>query len=467
MDSSTQWAHENFAGARLGNKSRDKRCVKIAAALARKPGASLPAICAGAPAQLAGLYRFMNNEAISPEEILRPHIEETLVKIRQHRLILCVQDTTELDFSGRDIEGLGEIGNGNGQGLLQHSALALSAEGGLLGVLDINTHVRIKAPENETRLQRQSRRTQTQVWTQAAQRNSERDFGTTRIINLCDRGGDRAECMFGFRAKNQGYIIRAMYDRKAQGEESQTRLWEHASMQPVSMEYELEVPARRKKKGGTNKPGKARGKRKARLQVRYAPVEIPPPVKDKRYEKNEALKTWAVYVSEKDAPGQYEPVEWMLLSSEEVSNAEEARQVISYYKQRWQIEEWHRCLKQGCGLEEVQFKSAEAIKKMAALCSVVAVRLLQLKQHSREEKQSAQPAIKLMPEEKVEVVAWLAGKSASRISMKEFYEQVAKAGGWLRHSGEPGWLCLWRGWLEIEMMSMGYLLAKRKLGENV
>ena len=180
------------------------------------------------------------------------------------------------------------------------------------------------------------------------------------------------------------------------------------------------------------------GTRQAKLQVRYAPVEIPPPGNDPRHAHYPPLKIWAVHVSEKNAPAKYEPVDWMLPSSEEVSALEQAQEVITRYKYRWQIEEWHRCLKQGCGLEEVQLKSAEAIKRMAAISSVVAVRLLQLKQLSRDESQSEKPAQSVMPEVMVSVVAELAGKSKSKISVKEFYHRVAQEGGWLRRSGEPG-----------------------------
>jgi len=152
----------------------------------------------------------------------------------------------------------------------------------------------------------------------------------------------------------------------------------------------------------------------------------------------------------------------MLLSSQEVNAPEQARQTITYYKNRWQIEEWHRCLKQGCELESKQLKNAEAIKRLAAILSVEAVRLLQLKQLSHEETQSQKPASEVMPEEMVEVVAKLAGQSRRKLSVKAFYEQVAKTGGWLRRSGPPGWLTLWRGWREIDLMSTGYRIAMQK-----
>ena len=467
LESPSLWANTQFAAANLNDPRRTKRLVQITADMARRPNSSLPALCSGDHAKLTALYRFVNNNAITPNMILSAPIDVTLARCREHPLILCVQDTTELDFSGRAATGLGEIGNGKGQGLLQHSALALSPEGKLLGLLDINTHLRIKTPKGETERQRQTRRTQTHIWTDAAGRNNERDFGATRIINLCDRGADRAECLFGFHELGQDYIIRAMYDRKAQGEDNDTRLWEHMDAQPVSLEYTLEVPKRRKKKNAGANPGKAKGKRKAKLQVSYAPVEIPPPEKDTRHAHQAPLKIWAVYVREKNPPDKYEPVEWMLLSSQEVSSPEQARQTIGYYKHRWQIEEWHRCLKQGCELESKQLKSAEAIKRLAAILSVQAVRLLQLKQLSHEETQSRKPAGEVMPEEMVAVVAKLAGQSKGKLSVKAFYEQVAKTGGWLRRSGPPGWLTLWRGWREIELMSAGYHLAMEKRGKDV
>jgi len=465
MNTSSQWADTNFAAAQLGNQSRTKRLVRIATDLAGKAGASLPAVCAGDDAKLAGLYRFMNNDRIQPAMITAVHIEETLAQCRRHARILCVQDTTELDFSGREVDGLGEIGNGRNQGLLQHSALALSETGQLLGVLDINTHVRIKAPAGETRSRRHARRTQLHMWTDAADRNSRRDFGTTRILNICDRGGDCAGCLFGFHELNQGFVIRARYDRKATGDE--TRLWAHLGNQAAQLEYDLAVPVRLRRKSCRHRPGKVPGVRTAKLQVRYSAVTIPPPINDRRYAHYQPLQLWAVQVREQDAPDQYEAVEWMLLSSEEVRTATQAQEVINHYKHRWQIEEWHRCLKQGCALEQIQLKSVAAIQKAAAICSVVAVRLLQLKQLSRDAGLSPVPALTVMPAAMVAVAAAQAGKSTERLSVKEFYEQVAKTGGWLRRSGEPGWLTLWRGWRELDMMCVGYLIAAKHGEKNV
>ena len=46
-------------------------------------------------------YRFLDNEAVSHEELSRPHWEQTRIRARQDgKTVLMVQDITELDYSG-------------------------------------------------------------------------------------------------------------------------------------------------------------------------------------------------------------------------------------------------------------------------------------------------------------------------------------------------------------------------------
>ena len=130
-------------------------------------------------------------------------------------MVLNLQDTTQLDFTGREVEGLGEIGNGHGQGLLQHAALAVSEAGDTLGLLHEQWQAREKPPRGETRRQRQERSTEADVWEQTA-----RAIGPvegTRLIHVGDRHAD----VFGFmRAAvdlGHGFIIRSFHDRPRRG----------------------------------------------------------------------------------------------------------------------------------------------------------------------------------------------------------------------------------------------------------
>ena len=89
-------------------------------------------------------------------------------------------------------------------------------------------------------------------------------------------------------------------------------------------------------------------------------------------------------VGEENPPAGVEPVEGMLLSSLPVTDPAQARRVIGYYRQRWQVEEGHRCPKQGCRPEPAQLKTVAALANLAALLSVVAVGLPQLRDRARD-----------------------------------------------------------------------------------
>ena len=277
------------------------------------------------------------------------------------------------------------------------------------------------------------------------------------MVHVGDRGADRWDFMHRCLKEGQGFIVRAMYDRKVKED---ARLWEWMGAQALAHEYVLEVPSK-------DTRGRVGGKREAKLEVRHARVEIPPPVKDARHENKEPMRLWAVYVSEGGAPEGSEQVEWMLLTSEPIESKEQACESISHYQCRWTIEEWHRCMKQGCGLESAQLKSAEAIKKLAVMHSVVAVRLLQLRDTARDKEGGGKPAREAIDEVTVKVVEKLSGKK--RLSVREFWEQVGRLGGWMgrKNDRSPGWITIWKGWKQIELIVTGFKLHTNLLHVGV
>ena len=52
-------------------------------------------------------YRFLGNEEVEWVDMMQPHWERTATRMQQHAVVLCIADTTELDFNGQDMEGLG------------------------------------------------------------------------------------------------------------------------------------------------------------------------------------------------------------------------------------------------------------------------------------------------------------------------------------------------------------------------
>lgn len=89
---------------------------------------------------------------------------------------------------------------------------------------------------------------------------------------------------------------------------------------------------------------KKRKKRRAIMETRIASFTIPWGKYKKTKEKNhpEGIKMYAVEIREKIHKGYKNepPLVWLLLTTMEVTNMEEAREVVSLYERRWLIEEF-------------------------------------------------------------------------------------------------------------------------------
>ena len=124
-----QWAESEFASARLGDRRRSKRLVKIATQLVQSPGGTLPQAF---PmwSELRAAYRFFEQPEITFEDIQRTHWQNTRAACQQPGQYLLIEDTSELDYTSHPMaEELGCIGNGRGRGLLLHSTLAVRVQG--------------------------------------------------------------------------------------------------------------------------------------------------------------------------------------------------------------------------------------------------------------------------------------------------------------------------------------------------
>ena len=90
----------------LGDPRRDRRARELLKRLAAKPTMSIPGACDGWAETMAA-YRFLGNEEVEWTDMMQPHWERTAVRMQPHAVVLCIADTTELDFNGQEMEGLG------------------------------------------------------------------------------------------------------------------------------------------------------------------------------------------------------------------------------------------------------------------------------------------------------------------------------------------------------------------------
>ncbi len=86
---------------------------------------------------MVAAYRFFDNDKVTFNSVIAPHIESTYRRIKRQKVALLIQDTTELDLTRphSEVEGSGPLQNGNRCGALLHLLHAYSTDGTPLGTV--------------------------------------------------------------------------------------------------------------------------------------------------------------------------------------------------------------------------------------------------------------------------------------------------------------------------------------------
>ena len=181
------WAATEFEGIDLGDPRRNWRAIRLVESLSAKPTASIPQAC-GDWADTMAAYRFFGNDEVEWRDILAPHIESSVARMAVHEVVLCIQDTTELDFNGQTATGLGPLSDEAQRGVHAHPTYAVSTSREPLGVLDAWMWARElrDAHGNRPGLKESLR------WIEGYERLAEMapQLPTTRLVYLADREAD-------------------------------------------------------------------------------------------------------------------------------------------------------------------------------------------------------------------------------------------------------------------------------------
>ncbi|MCP5020050.1 MAG: IS4 family transposase [Ketobacter sp.] len=379
------WAEREFGGAPLGDRRLSQRLVEISLNKAENPGSSYDGAAQGDWSKVKAYYRFIeqpDESAVTPSNILLPHREQTIRRMKAERTVLCVQDGSDLNYSRlTDCTGLGEIGTNQtgatSAGLHLHSTLALTEEGLPLGVLQAQCTAPVfhekQRPKKLIDLPIEEKKTF--AWIEGIRdcMTLKAQMPHTRLINVMDREADFFELFDEQRHYCSGVelLVRAKHDRVITGER---KLFETIRRSPVQSQIELSVPrqsARAKKSKQSAR--KKRPARIAKVSLRYRQIEIE---SGRQHKDKEPVILWVVHVREQKPPQDAERLEWFLLTTTAIASTEDALNCINWYKLRWRIEDWHRVLKSGCSVEKLQHKTAERLKRAVAINTVIAWRIM-------------------------------------------------------------------------------------------
>lgn len=447
----SQWAQEEFAFADLGEPRLNKRVVKIATNLAANPGGTLPQAFPDW-AELKAAYRFFDNPVVDFPKVVQPHLERTRLACREPGEYLIIEDTSVLDFSAhRKTRDLGVIGDGKGRGFELHSALAVRVEtwtleqrpeGQVVGLFDQQCRRPRPVSPAETRGERLGRRRKSSWWAEAFPRAGSAPPGC-RWIYIADRESDCYEPVQICQGLGIDFIIRACQDRRLA--EGAGKLTEAMAGAAVLGQSTVELRSR----GGE-------AARTAIVELRSVQVDLDGPWRPGGWQ--EPLRgVTVVEVREVHAPeGVREPLHWILLTSLPCRTLAQARQIVGRYTARWWVEEYHKALKSGAGVQDSQLESGGRLEPLIAVLAIVAVRLLNTKMLARSRPEGSEARESFAPEA-LEILERKFGKPKGGWSNRNVLVAVARMGGFLarKHDGLPGWQTIWRGWQRLIWMCEG------------
>ncbi len=462
------WAEQEFGGAKLGDRRLSERLVQSARTLATMPGQAFSAVARGDWAAVKGYYRLIDqpdDSQVTLEAILAPHRSRTVQRMKAHQRVLCIQDGTDLNYSGlAQCEGLGVMGanqtGARGSGLHLHSTLVVSTEGLPIGVLNAQFTAPAAKSAQDARSARELpiEQKKTFAWI-AGLRDCvklHKEIPETRQVCVMDREADFFELFDEQRKTGKvDLLVRAKHDRTMLDD---SQLFDAVRQSPVQSPLQIVVPrqsARPKK--SKQKARTASEQRTADVELRFVPIVLRPPSDQKE---KDPITLWVVHVLEPSPPPDTKPLEWFLLTTCAINSVDDAQACLSWYCLRWRIEDWHRVLKTGCRIEDLAHHSADRLERAISINLVIAWRIMLLTLLGRACPEL--PAGVLLSDLEIKVLKAYAQKKNIKqpTHLGDAVRLVARLGGYLGRNNDPppGHQLMWQGYTVLQTLCEGFSL---------
>jgi Transposase Tn5 dimerisation domain/Transposase DNA-binding len=438
----SSWVETEMVACQCHDARHAQRLARLLARLSEKPVHSIPSACHGWAETMAA-YRFLDNPAISEQEILSGHKYATLARIQEQAVVLLVQDTTFLDYgTTQPKQGMGTVKIKVREEYLLHPTVVFTPERMNLGVLGLQVWQRPEQPVAQERHRKPLEEKESYRWLKGYQLACEvqQRCPDTLVVNVADREGDIHEWFLDAMRRLSGeraeFIIRAKCNRRlAKGQEPRY-LWEEMQQARPAGSITVEL---------TRQPD--RPPRQVTLQVAVKQVtfhgarrpggRLPP------------VELVAVYAKEPRPPSGEEPIEWLLLTSLPVADFPSACTVVQWYRCRWEIELFFRVLKQGCQIEQLRLQTDQRLLNALALYLIVAWRIHSITMAGRTYPDVSCEVV-FEPREWHTIYTMQHHRHPPQAppSLRDMVRGLAQLGGFLarKGDGEPGIQAIWQGY---------------------
>jgi hypothetical protein len=408
------------------------------------------------------VHRFLSSRYVSVDRIVETLASRTAAQCVGRR-VLAIQDTSEINFSGRDKKrrGFGPGGDGTTPGFFIHPVIALDIESeAVVGLVDAEIWTRSE-DRVASRRKRAIEDKESMRWLSGCQAAAGVLSEAARVTMVADRESDIYE-LFVRKPQRLDLIVRAAQNRRLSDE---TMLFAALADAGVLQTSIVKVAPR-----GPGDKG-----REALVELRAGLVSLARPQNLTRSDARDPVDLTLVEAREINAPVGKTPLSWHLLTTHSVTSAADAEEIVQLYRLRWRIEQVFRALKSdGLALDDSQVIDAERMFNLTAIGLAGAIRTIQLVDardgssrpisdvidpvfmpalerlsKNREGKTARQK--NPHPTNSLAFVAWIA----------------ARLGGWNCYYKPPGPKTMREGWNHLAAILEGYLLATQEQNPGI
>ncbi len=411
--------------------------------------------------QLKGFYRFINNTEITHSSFLNGY-QQGLIRYANEQTDssqpwLLIQDTMLTDYNSRHLD-LGYTQTEKSNGFLLHHGLLLDEGAVHLGLLHQQVIHRERTDFGKSKLwnSKPTADKESNKWIEALKTGVAFSEATGRdLIHIMDREADIIDVInYCSQNKGQHFIIRARHDRSTLSRHQKDKAEHPELFRLFHIMRSLPQPAQIRR---TLRDSKGKGY-EADCDINHHLF----------YFRDIDQPVTCVWVRERKLEESKEPSEWFLLTNLMVSKDKEAERVAKYYAKRWIVEEYHKCYKTGCSIEERQFDSRKALTTVIGMLALQAVILLRTSYYARQQPDAPFETVITDPTEQrlAKAIAATYLKPVDKKDSQPFTTLwwlllLGRMGGHqgVRQKGLPGWQTLWKGYSHFQSLLAGFRLS--------
>ena len=443
------WYKKEFKTINLGDKRLNIRAINLLKTLGQNASESIPSSCEGW-GETKAAYRFFENKHVTAENILAPHQKASIERIKKHKVVLFIQDTSTLNYTEqKQRKDIGPINRDNTKGIFIHPTLAVTPGGLCLGVVDHYQWSRKELAHKDCKERsilnhlRKPSSKESYRWVKGYQKASEyaRQLKNTLVVSIGDREADLYELYHEAQQELIGgsahWLIRASHDRwvvtaKNKQQKLITTVKKSGKLGVIS----FELPA-----------ASGESKRLVKQAIHAKRISLKPSGRKQR-DGYKPVAANIIVATEINPPRGKKPIEWVLCTSIFVDDFAKACELIQWYLCRWQIEIYFKVLKSGCKIEKLALTEKDRFDACLALYMIIAWRILYVTMLGRTSPDISCDCVFDTKEwQTVYIVLYKQKPPKKPPKLSNMIKMIASLGGFLnrKNDGDPGPQTMWIG----------------------